>query len=88
MGPRRNGFIDWPRPDGVLHITLPETFTPTFHQSYTFASHDLPRLLALYKLTETREGVVFERLLTPTLNRYRAGITPPHTWPHLPLVRL
>jgi hypothetical protein len=66
MDLRKDGSNNWPRPGGVLDITLTETFTPTLHQSYTFPFHDFPRQLSLYKLRETREGVVFELLLTPT----------------------
>jgi hypothetical protein len=90
MDLRKDGFKHWPRPVGVLDITLPETFTPTFHQSYTFPFHDFPRQLSLYKLRETREGVVFELLLTPTLNSIgnRAGTSPPTIRPPLSLVRL
>jgi hypothetical protein len=86
MDLRKDGFKHWPRPVGVLDITLPETF----HQSYTFPFHDFPRQLSLYKLRETREGVVFELLLTPTLNSIgnRAGTSPPTIRPPLSLVRL
>jgi hypothetical protein len=91
MDLRKDGFKHWPRPDGVLDIILPETFTPTLHQSYTFPFHDFTRQLALYKLRETREGVVFELLLTPTLQSVigtRAGTNPPTICPPLSLVRL
>jgi hypothetical protein len=73
-------FKHWPGPIGVLDITLPETFTPTLHQSHTFPFHDFTRQLSLYKLRETREGVVFELLLTPTLQSVigtRAGTISP-----------